>query len=71
MVVWERIFILQSYTLAETIQYEMITVISKKSLLWKTRIKKKKDELDAGERKIKERNLECCLHGEFYLRAKT
>ena len=60
------------YTLARTVDYAMLTVITKRSLLGRIRTKKKKKiNLKEMKEEVKKGSLGVPTQGKFYQRAKT
>ena len=62
------------YTLARTVDYAMLTVITKRSLLGRIRTKKKKKKkinLKEMKEEVKKGSLGVPTQGKFYQRAKT
>ena len=59
------------YTLARTIEYAMLTVITKRSLLGRIRTKKKKKDLKEIKEEVKKGSLGVPTQGKFYQRTKT
>ena len=57
------------YTLARTIEYAMLTVITKRSLLGRIRTKKK--DLKEMKEEVKKGSLGAPTQGKFYQRTKT